>query len=155
MQPGLLIVLAWCNRTQDFEKAGGLRDKEMELKATIASLTKSAKESSEAQQEAEGEGGPLVQESDIANIVSQWTGIPIEKVSNRNLSCRPSTSLSSGSNVPKLSHEYIIWQCACTVSSRLDIPLPHGTQTCQQGNVGELINCFPFHCSMGCVCSLQ
>ena len=67
-------------RTQDFEKAGQLRDKEMELKAQITAITAGAKESGEAEQEAEGGGGPLVQESDIANIVSQWTGIPIEKV---------------------------------------------------------------------------
>ena len=72
-------------RTQDFEKAGQLRDKEMELKAQITALTASAKESGEAEQEAEGGSGPLVQESDIANIVSQWTGIPIEKVCNRTL----------------------------------------------------------------------
>ena len=25
-------------------------------------------------------GGPVVTEADIANIVAQWTGIPIEKV---------------------------------------------------------------------------
>jgi ATP-dependent Clp protease ATP-binding subunit ClpA len=25
-------------------------------------------------------GGPMVTEQDIANIVAQWTGIPIEKV---------------------------------------------------------------------------
>ena len=68
-------------RGQDFEKAGQLRDKEMELKAQITAITSGAKESGEAEQEAEGGGGPLVQESDIANIVSQWTGIPIEKVS--------------------------------------------------------------------------
>lgn len=69
-------------RGQDFEKAGQLRDKEMELKAQITAITSGAKDSSEAEQEAEGGGGPLVQEADIANIVSQWTGIPIEKVSS-------------------------------------------------------------------------
>ena len=73
-------MLCGNHRGQDFEKAGQLRDKEMELKAQISAITAGAKESGEAEQEAEGGGGPLVQESDIANIVAQWTGIPIEKV---------------------------------------------------------------------------
>lgn len=30
-------------------------------------------------------GGPMVTEQDIANIVAQWTGIPIEKVGGRAL----------------------------------------------------------------------
>ena len=36
-------------------------------------------EAAEAEATAEG-GGPLVTEADIANIVAQWTGIPVEKV---------------------------------------------------------------------------
>lgn len=40
-----------------------------------------AKESSKAEAEALEGGGPTVTEQDIANIVAQWTGIPIEKVS--------------------------------------------------------------------------
>ena len=31
-------------------------------------------------QETKGDAGPVVNDQDIANIVSQWTGIPIEKV---------------------------------------------------------------------------
>ena len=38
-----------------------------------------AKEEDEAEAETEGVG-PMVTDQDIANIVSQWTGIPIEKV---------------------------------------------------------------------------
>ena len=65
---------------QDFEKAGSLRDREMELKSQIGAITAGAKEGEAAEQEA-GEGtGPLVTDQDIANIVAQWTGIPIEKV---------------------------------------------------------------------------
>ena len=65
---------------QDFEKAGSLRDREMELKSQISAITAGAKEGEAAEQEA-GEGtGPLVTDQDIANIVAQWTGIPIEKV---------------------------------------------------------------------------
>lgn len=66
-------------RGQDFEKAGELRDKEMELKAKISAITGAAKEENAAEAEAEG-AGPMVTDQDIANIVSQWTGIPIEKV---------------------------------------------------------------------------
>ena len=65
---------------QDFEKAGSLRDREMELKSQIGAITAGAKEGEAAEQDA-GEGsGPLVTDQDIANIVAQWTGIPIEKV---------------------------------------------------------------------------
>jgi hypothetical protein len=66
---------------QDFEKAGTLRDREMELKAQISAITGAAKEGEAAEAEASAEGGgPLVTEADIANIVAQWTGIPVEKV---------------------------------------------------------------------------
>jgi ATP-dependent Clp protease ATP-binding subunit ClpA len=65
--------------SQDFEKAGQLRDREMELKAQIAAISGAAKEGEAAEAEA-GEGGPVVTEQDIANIVAQWTGIPVEKV---------------------------------------------------------------------------
>ena len=70
-------------RGQDFEKAGALRDREMELKAQIAAVTASARDAAAAEAEAAGgEAGPVVTEADIANIVAQWTGIPIEKVSS-------------------------------------------------------------------------
>lgn len=52
----------------------------MELKSQIAAITTGAKEESEASKQASGEAGPVVTDEDIANIVSQWTGIPIEKV---------------------------------------------------------------------------
>ena len=68
-------------RGQDFEKAGTLRDREMELKAKISAVIAGAKEASKAEAESAEAGGPMVVEQDIANIVAQWTGIPIEKVS--------------------------------------------------------------------------
>ena len=68
-------------RGQDFEKAGQLRDREMELKAKISAVIAGAKEASKAEAESAEAGGPMVVEQDIANIVAQWTGIPIEKVS--------------------------------------------------------------------------
>ena len=69
-------------RAQDFEKAGSLRDREMELKAQIQAIMSSAKDSAKAELESGEAGGPVVEEADIANIVAQWTGIPIEKVSS-------------------------------------------------------------------------
>ncbi|KAK9090012.1 hypothetical protein Sjap_023189 [Stephania japonica] len=68
-------------RSQDFEKAGELRDREMDLKAQIANLVDKGKEKSKAESEA-GETGPIVTEVDIQHIVSSWTGIPVEKVSS-------------------------------------------------------------------------
>uniref|UniRef100_A0A0C9QSS8 TSA: Wollemia nobilis Ref_Wollemi_Transcript_11279_3622 transcribed RNA sequence n=1 Tax=Wollemia nobilis TaxID=56998 RepID=A0A0C9QSS8_9CONI len=67
-------------RSQDFEKAGELRDREMELKAQITALTEKGKEKSKAESEA-GDAGPLVTEVDIQHIVAAWTGIPVSKVS--------------------------------------------------------------------------
>ncbi|KAL6843460.1 hypothetical protein ACP4OV_026782 [Aristida adscensionis] len=68
-------------RGQDFEKAGELRDREMELKAQITAIIDKSKEMIKAETES-GEVGPLVSEADIQHIVSSWTGIPVEKVSS-------------------------------------------------------------------------
>ncbi|WRX17695.1 ATPase [Theobroma cacao] len=67
-------------RSQDFEKAGELRDREIELRAQITAIQEKDKEMNKAEAEA-GEGGPVVTEVDIQHIVSAWTGIPVEKVS--------------------------------------------------------------------------
>ncbi|CAL0306729.1 unnamed protein product [Lupinus luteus] len=67
-------------RNQDFEKAGELRDKEMDLKAQISTLIEKGKEMSKAESEA-GDEGPVVTEVDIQHIVASWTGIPVDKVS--------------------------------------------------------------------------
>lgn len=81
-----LCTCQWCaerclRAVQDFEKAGTLRDREMELKAQISAITGAAKETTDAETETSAEGGgPMVTEADIANIVAQWTGIPVEKV---------------------------------------------------------------------------
>ena len=48
--------------------------------AQINAITNSAKDSARAELESGEGGGPVVNEQDIANIVAQWTGIPIEKV---------------------------------------------------------------------------
>ncbi|KAH6800415.1 CLPC-like protein 1 [Perilla frutescens var. hirtella] len=67
-------------RSQDFEKAGELRDREMDLKAQMSALVEKNKEMSKAESEA-GDGGPIVTEVDIQHIVAAWTSIPVDKVS--------------------------------------------------------------------------
>jgi ATP-dependent Clp protease ATP-binding subunit ClpC len=60
-------------RAQDFDKAGELRDREMEIKSEIRKIA-SAKKS---------EGGtdePLVDAEEIAYIVASWTGVPVNKL---------------------------------------------------------------------------
>ncbi|GJP55330.1 hypothetical protein CLOM_g14301 [Closterium sp. NIES-68] len=70
-------------RNQDFEKAGELRDQEMDLKTQITAIMEKSKETNKAEVEASGGAiGPTVTEADIHNIVSAWTGIPVEKVSS-------------------------------------------------------------------------
>eukprot|EP00850_Spirogloea_muscicola_P003612 SM000014S00400 [mRNA] locus=s14:1172252:1178828:- [translate_table: standard] len=68
-------------RNQDFEKAGEMRDKEMELRAQINALVSKDKEKNKAEEES-GDSGPIVTEAHIAHIVCMWTGIPVDKVSS-------------------------------------------------------------------------
>ncbi|KAL9270011.1 ATP-dependent Clp protease ATP-binding subunit ClpA homolog CD4A, chloroplastic-like protein [Drosera capensis] len=67
-------------RSQDFEKAGELRDREIDLKTQISVVVEKNKEVSKAETEV-GDGGPVVTEADIQHIVSSWTGVPVAKVS--------------------------------------------------------------------------
>lgn len=67
-------------RSQDFEKAGELRDREIDLKTQISAVVEKNKEVSKAETEV-GDGGPVVTEADIQHIVSSWTGVPVAKVS--------------------------------------------------------------------------
>ncbi|MGF1571433.1 MAG: ATP-dependent Clp protease ATP-binding subunit [Nodosilinea sp.] len=62
-------------RSQDFDKAGELRDREMEIKAEIRAIAQS-----KASEDAEGEDAPVVGEEDIAHIVASWTGVPVSKL---------------------------------------------------------------------------
>ncbi|RZC59686.1 hypothetical protein C5167_006987 [Papaver somniferum] len=68
-------------RGQDFEKAGELRDREMDLRAQITNVVDKGKELSKAESES-GDTGPVVTEVDIQHIVASWTGIPVDKVSS-------------------------------------------------------------------------
>jgi ATP-dependent Clp protease ATP-binding subunit ClpC len=63
-------------RSQDFDRAGELRDREMEIKAEIRAIAQNKKtETTEGT-----EDSPVVGEDDIAQIVASWTGIPVNKL---------------------------------------------------------------------------
>jgi ATP-dependent Clp protease ATP-binding subunit ClpC len=62
-------------RSQDFDKAGELRDREMEIKAEIRAIAQN-----KATEDAGGEDMPVVGEEDIAHIVASWTGVPVSKL---------------------------------------------------------------------------
>lgn len=64
-------------RSQDFDKAGELRDREMEIKAEIRTIAQGKATSSSRP---EGEESPVVTEEDIAHIVASWTGVPVNKL---------------------------------------------------------------------------
>ncbi|MGP1385963.1 MAG: ATP-dependent Clp protease ATP-binding subunit [Thainema sp.] len=63
-------------RSQDFDRAGELRDREMEIKAEIRAIAQSKKTESSG----EGDDSPVVDEEDIAQIVASWTGVPVNKL---------------------------------------------------------------------------
>ncbi|MFM7465230.1 MAG: ATP-dependent Clp protease ATP-binding subunit [Cyanobium sp.] len=87
-------------RSQDFGKAGELRDKEVELREQIRSILQARKEDEESTEPASSpetpgvlvagpEGSeaaraelrtPVVTEEDIAQIVASWTGVPVQKL---------------------------------------------------------------------------
>lgn len=59
-------------RVQDFEKAGKLRDRELEIEAELKSISQT--------KQTPNINLPVVDEEDIANIVSAWTGVPVNKI---------------------------------------------------------------------------
>ena len=58
---------------QDFEKAARLRDEEKEVKAKLQEFKQEWKTKS-------NEYDPIVGEKEVANVVSTWTNIPVEKL---------------------------------------------------------------------------
>ncbi|MEO1148893.1 MAG: ATP-dependent Clp protease ATP-binding subunit [Cyanobacteria bacterium J06638_22] len=64
-------------RSQDFEKAGQLREREMEIKQEIRSIAQAKRSET---QEGEDNSSPVVGEEDIAQIVASWTGVPVNKL---------------------------------------------------------------------------
>ncbi len=64
-------------RSQDFDKAGGLRDREMEIKSEIKTIAQAKRDEGS---ESGGDESPKVTEEDIAHIVASWTGVPVNKL---------------------------------------------------------------------------
>jgi ATP-dependent Clp protease ATP-binding subunit ClpC len=61
-------------RSQNFDRAGELRDREIEIKQQIRALSQSKRS------ESSNDETPVVGEEDIAHIVSSWTGVPVSKI---------------------------------------------------------------------------
>ncbi|MGE5660193.1 MAG: ATP-dependent Clp protease ATP-binding subunit [Actinomycetota bacterium] len=64
-------------RSQDFDRAGELRDREMEIKAEIRAISQTKKTEGKS---GEPDFSPVVTEEDIAQIVASWTGVPVNKL---------------------------------------------------------------------------
>jgi ATP-dependent Clp protease ATP-binding subunit ClpC len=60
-------------KQQDFEKAGDLRDRELELEAKLKAILDNKDQSNNTIT-------PIVDEEDIAQIVASWTGVPVSKL---------------------------------------------------------------------------
>ncbi|AIQ95241.1 ATP-dependent Clp protease ATP-binding subunit [Prochlorococcus sp. MIT 0604] len=76
-------------RDQNFDQAGQLREKEMELSAKIKEVLDNKKESATGDQLNADNSlksdstllqNPLVSEEDVAHIVASWTGVPVQKL---------------------------------------------------------------------------
>ncbi|MBD2668718.1 ATP-dependent Clp protease ATP-binding subunit [Arthrospira platensis FACHB-439] len=63
-------------RSQDFDRAGELRDREMEIKSQIRAIAQNKKSETRTDED----DSPMVTEEDIAQIVASWTGIPVNKL---------------------------------------------------------------------------
>ena len=77
-------------RDQNFDQAGQLREKEIELSSQIKELLENKKESA-AEDETKTDNNltendskllqnPMVSEEDVAHIVASWTGVPVQKL---------------------------------------------------------------------------
>ncbi|MFW6263912.1 MAG: ATP-dependent Clp protease ATP-binding subunit [Cyanobacteriota bacterium] len=62
-------------RNQDFDRAGELRDREMEIKSEIRAIASSKKTDSRSEDDS-----PVVDAEEIAHIVASWTGVPVNKL---------------------------------------------------------------------------
>ncbi|MCM8780217.1 MAG: AAA family ATPase, partial [Candidatus Omnitrophica bacterium] len=63
-------------KSQDFERAASLRDQERQARTELERLNKEWQQTKDKMR-------PQVSEEDIANIVSQWTGVPIFKLEEK------------------------------------------------------------------------
>jgi ATP-dependent Clp protease ATP-binding subunit ClpC len=75
-------------RDQNFDQAGQLREKEMELSAKIKEVLENQKESTVGEESDTNSvkndskllQNPMVSEEDVAHIVASWTGVPVQKL---------------------------------------------------------------------------
>ena len=75
-------------RDQNFDKAGQLREKEMELSGKIKEVLENKKESTtfdesntdSIKKDSKLLQNPSVSEEDVAHIVASWTGVPVQKL---------------------------------------------------------------------------
>ncbi len=67
-------------RSQDFELAGKLRVRELEINAQIQAVIWSSKGGDTSTNQDQKVETPIVTEEDIAQIVSAWTGVPVNKL---------------------------------------------------------------------------
>ncbi len=61
-------------KLQDFDKAGGLRDRELEIESQLKAIAQNKQEHNDTAIT------PIVDEEDIAQIVASWTGVPVNKL---------------------------------------------------------------------------
>ena len=62
-------------QAQDFETAGQLRDRELEIEAQLKTISETKNKADQSV-----ENFPVVDEEDIAQIVASWTGVPVSKL---------------------------------------------------------------------------
>jgi ATP-dependent Clp protease ATP-binding subunit ClpC len=78
-------------RDQNFDQAGQLREKEMELSAKIKEVLDNNRKESTSLDQPDSDNkpletdskllqSPLVSEEDVAHIVASWTGVPVQKL---------------------------------------------------------------------------
>ena len=77
-------------REQNFDQAGQLREKEIELSSQIKQLLENKKETQVKDDQSQEEKNsnenislmqnPVVNEEDVAHIVASWTGVPVQKL---------------------------------------------------------------------------
>jgi len=77
-------------RDQNFDQAGQLREKEIELSAKIKEVLENKKESTSQDESINDTNSvnndpkliqnPMVSEEDVAHIVASWTGVPVQKL---------------------------------------------------------------------------
>jgi ATP-dependent Clp protease ATP-binding subunit ClpC len=90
-------------RLQNFEQAGELRDREMEIRAQISAIVQSTKRQPKSKRDR-----PVVTEEDVAQVVAAWTGIPVNKISK--------TESEKLLNMEDTLHQRIIGQHQAVVS---------------------------------------